>query len=218
MQNKIYRADVAIVISTNYAGDAWKQWIRSLQQQTIVAARYVFMDQQADEHTVAQALQAGFEAYRLNTQHFTPLAFKQCAAQQCAGARHIVYLDQTAPIGDPCLLEKLLLELQDEAIAVAYDKQQPEGCSAFRYSALQSLDSFVDTDILGQHLNALGWQHKGVNLSLDGMPFEPVRWDEESVLFGLAQGVSWVVRSLQTYKQKLGTWVSTQWQPVLPIK
>ena len=61
MTTKTLRPDVAVVVLTRNAGRLWPEWIGAIQQQTVVAGRYLVIDSQSDDATVALAHAAGME-------------------------------------------------------------------------------------------------------------------------------------------------------------
>lgn len=126
MLTKIYRPDVAIIVLTRNAGALWPQWIQAIQQQTILAGRYMVIDTESTDDTVLLAAQAGFEIYRVRKEHFNHGGTRRWAAEQCLEAKYLVYLTQDAILTQTDSLECLLAPLlHDPEVALAYGRHVP---------------------------------------------------------------------------------------------
>ncbi|WP_020561111.1 glycosyltransferase family 2 protein [Thiofilum flexile] len=123
MLTKIYRPEVAIIVLTRNAGALWPQWIQALQKQTILAGRYIVIDTESTDHTVALAAQAGFEIYRVRADQFNHGGTRRWAAEHCVEAKYLVYLTQDAILTQTDSLERLLEPvLNDAEVALVYGR------------------------------------------------------------------------------------------------
>lgn len=123
---KIYRPDVAIIVLTRNAGELWPQWIKAIQKQTILAGRYLVIDTESTDHTVALASQAGFEIYQVRAEHFNHGGTRRWAAQLCNEAKYLVYLTQDAILNQVDSIERLLQPmLYEPNVGLVYGRHVP---------------------------------------------------------------------------------------------
>jgi rhamnosyltransferase len=147
---KIYRPDVAIIVLTRNAGELWPQWIKAIQKQTILAGRYVVIDTESTDHTVALASQAGFEIYQVRAEQFNHGGTRRWAAELCREAKYLVYLTQDAILRQSDSIECLLNPmLADSHVGLVYGRHVPR----------------ANADLLEQHARLYNYPERSMTYS-----------------------------------------------------
>lgn len=125
MTTKTLRPDVAVVVLTRNAGRLWPEWIGAIQQQTVVAGRYLVIDSQSDDATVALARAAGMEVESIHPSQFNHGGTRQWAVELCPDAELLVFLTQDAILKQPDSLAGILAHFADSQVGMAYGRHLP---------------------------------------------------------------------------------------------
>lgn len=157
MKKIINRPDVAVVVLTRNAGKLWPAWIKGMHRQTINAGRYLVIDSASTDGTAEQAVAAGFDVFAINPDDFNHGGTRQLAVNLCPDAAFIVYLTQDAILEQSDSLEKLLQQLEDESVAMAYGRHVAheyaslleKHARSFTYPPVSSVRSREDFKTLG---------------------------------------------------------------------
>lgn len=126
LKNKINRTDVAVIVLTRNAGKLWVEWIQAIQQQTVLAGRYLVIDSTSEDHTAELASAAGLDVLRINPTEFNHGGTRQLAAELCPDADLLVYLTQDAILKQTDSLERILRWFDaDPQVGLAYGRHLP---------------------------------------------------------------------------------------------
>ena len=130
------RNDVAVVVLTRNAGRLWKRWVQAIQQQTILAGKYLVIDSSSNDKTVAIAKQANLDIFTIDAENFNHGGTRQLAAELCPDAKYLIYLTQDAILTQTDSLERLLKHFENPEIALAYGRHIPRknACTLEKYA------------------------------------------------------------------------------------
>lgn len=135
MQTKIMRPEVAVIVLTRNAGRLWPDWLKGIQQQTVQAGRYLVVDSESTDHTVALAHAANLDVVTVSAKTFNHGGTRQLAADLCADAQFLVYMTQDAILKQADSLERLLAEFNDDKVGLVFGRHIPR----------------ADADLIEQH-------------------------------------------------------------------
>lgn len=125
MTTKTVRPDVAVVVLTRNAGRLWAEWIAAIQQQTVIAGRYLVIDSQSDDATVALARAAEMDVVSIHPSQFNHGGTRQWAMELCPDAELLVFLTQDALLKQTDSLASILAHFNDPQVGMAYGRHLP---------------------------------------------------------------------------------------------
>jgi rhamnosyltransferase len=116
---------VGLIVPTLNAGELWESWLQAFAAQTVKPDYLLLIDSSSDDHTVASALEAGFEVQVIPKSEFNHGGTRQFGVNRLADADILVFLTQDALLADPDAIERLLAAFTDDSVGAAYGRQLP---------------------------------------------------------------------------------------------
>ncbi|MDT4288681.1 glycosyltransferase [Methylomonas sp. MO1] len=116
---------VGLIVPTLNAGELWASWLQAFAAQTVKPDYLLLIDSSSDDHTVALALEAGFEVQVIPKSEFNHGGTRQFGVNWLADADILVFLTQDALLAGPDAIEKLLAAFVDDSVGAAYGRQLP---------------------------------------------------------------------------------------------
>jgi rhamnosyltransferase len=117
------RLVMAVLVPTLNAGNAWADWIRALQTQTLQPRRVLVLDSASSDDTAAQALNRGFEVMAIDPATFNHGETRQLGVQTLQDVDVLVCMTQDAVLADSQALERLVAAFDDDRVAAAFGRQ-----------------------------------------------------------------------------------------------
>lgn len=115
-----------LVIPTLNAASSAKDFIRTLQSQTIQPQTLLVLDSHSSDNTRELFECAGANILQIDPLEFDHGATRQFAAESCAHSTNIVvFMTQDAMLADDKSLENLIDAFDDERVSAAYGRQLP---------------------------------------------------------------------------------------------
>ncbi|MFU2059990.1 glycosyltransferase family 2 protein [Avibacterium volantium] len=116
---------IALFVPTYNAGELWKSWIQSYQQQKLKADKVIIIDSSSRDKTIELSKQANFEVTVIPTREFNHGGTRNLSASLSKDADIFVFLTQDALLSSPFSLQKIIEPFSDSQVGAVYGRQLP---------------------------------------------------------------------------------------------
>lgn len=116
---------VGLIVPTLNAGQLWELWLQAFAAQTLKPDYLLLIDSSSTDHTVASAIEAGFDVQVIPKSEFNHGGTRQFGVNRLEDADILVFLTQDALLAEPDAIEKLVAAFADEKVGAAYGRQLP---------------------------------------------------------------------------------------------
>ena len=117
--------NIAVLVPTLNAGLMWKDFLESVEMQSVAISRKVILDSGSKDDTVTLAQQYGYDILTIDKKDFDHGYARQILADHEKDVEIAIYLTQDCILANKDSINNLVEAFQDKKVAIAYGRQLP---------------------------------------------------------------------------------------------